>query len=69
MKREGEECDQLCLEGKVQELAGKELEKAIENIVLEEKIEIEGLEIIVDLEELTEHGEKMHEETKNKDIE
>ena len=45
------------------------MEKAIENIVLEEKIEIEGLEIIVDLEELTEHGEKMHEETKNKDIE
>ena len=69
MESEGGECDQVCLEGKVQELAGKELEKAIENIVLEETIEIEGLEIIVDLEKLTEHGEKMHEETKNKEIE
>ena len=69
MENEGGDCDQFCLEGKVQELAGKELEKAIENIVLEETIEIEGLEITVDLEELTEHVEKMHEETKHKEIE
>ena len=34
----------------------------MENIVLEETIEIEGLEITLDLEGLTEHREEIHEE-------
>ena len=61
LEREDGECDELCLQGRVQELAEVELERAMENIVLEETIEIEGLEITLDLEGLTEHREEKHE--------
>ena len=45
------------------------MEKAIENMVIEETIEIEGLEITVDLEELTEHSEEVFAQGNHKEIE
>ena len=41
----------------------------MENIVVEETIEIEGLEITIDLEGLTDHKEEIHEQIEHEQIE